>query len=670
MNGGDGVSFPSGTYTSSGVSNYALCQRYDSSNGCTALYDAFTANTQQSLRFTYSYGVGSGGPGDVTGSCMSGGESSGYKETILDWSANGGVSQWGACSGNSCGFSQSYNEQLPSTYTSYPLISITSSTAASWQIMMGSAYSISAIITDGSSTLTPLVTMSSYPDLSISPSSCNLDSSNPSTSSCTFIITPYSGTSDYSFWNALNESNSSVNGNNPLIISNNNIFLNFSATNNARINGSASPLVMSNINGSIITPYIYLPQTGQTPILPINPAPTGSDGDIHAGIPWAYVSSGNTTPNPRFTDDGCQVTDNLTGLIWIKDPSTVNSGNALTWYDALTTAASGTWCGQTAGSWRMPNFNEAMSLLNFAVVDNSTWLNNQNFNNISRLDHYWISTTIAGNNAYVFTMIFSSSVFGTNGIDKPNPIGKLFPVRGTTTTPALVPQTGQTPTLPYTATAGSDGALQEGTAWPSPRFTTGSGPESNCVTDKLTGLTWVRDPSTINSATKLPWSSALYIVGSGNWCGYSDWRVPNINEFRSLLNYAYSNSSAWLMYGTGDSTSPNCDGACFINISNNRYWTSTTNPSNISSALCLDIQGGGYSNFPKDGTVEDWDPIPRYDCAAWAVRGGRQLKRAKIKAGQLPSLFYIRIRLFQRFQSRWLLLAHHHAYHDDLLQLT
>ena len=372
----------------------------------------------------------------------------------------------------------------------------------------------------------------------------------------------------------------------------------------------------------ITPPAIYLSQTGQTPTSPLDPAPTGSDGYVYAGIPWAYVSSGNTTPNPRFTDDGCQVTDNLTGLIWIKDPSTVNSGNALTWYDALTTAASGTWCGQTAGSWRMPNFNEAMSLLNFAVVDNSTWLNNQNFNNISRLDHYWISTTIAGNNAYVFTMIFSSSVFGTNGIDKPNPIGKLFPVRGTTTTPALVPQTGQTPTLPYTATAGSDGALQEGTAWPSPRFTTDSGTESNCITDKLTGLTWVRDPSTINSATKLPWSSALYIVGSGNWCGYSDWRVPNINEFRSLLNYAYSNSSAWLMYGTGDSTSPNCDGACFINISNNRYWTSTTNPSNISNALCLDIQGGGYSNFPKDGTVEDWDPIPRYDCAAWAVRGG------------------------------------------------
>jgi hypothetical protein len=127
MNGGDGVAFPSGTYTSTGTSNYALCQRYDSSDGCTALYDAFTTNAQQSLRFTYSYGAGSGGPGDVAGSCMSGNESSDYKETILDWSANGGVGQWGECSGNNCGFSQLYNESLPSTYNSYPSINITSS---------------------------------------------------------------------------------------------------------------------------------------------------------------------------------------------------------------------------------------------------------------------------------------------------------------------------------------------------------------------------------------------------------------------------------------------------------------------------------------------------------------------------------------------------------------
>ena len=37
----------------------------------------------------------------------------------------------------------------------------------------------------------------------------------------------------------------------------------------------------------------------------------GDDGDLEKGITW---------PNPRFTDNGVgTVTDNLTGLIWLKD---------------------------------------------------------------------------------------------------------------------------------------------------------------------------------------------------------------------------------------------------------------------------------------------------------------------------------------------------------------
>lgn len=118
MNGGDaGVGFPAGTYTSSSVSNYALCQRYDS-GGCTQLYNQFIANSQQSMRFTYSYAASSGGPGDVLGGCMSGTVNSNYKETILDWSANGGENAWAACpNGSNCGFSQAYNVSLPSGYS-------------------------------------------------------------------------------------------------------------------------------------------------------------------------------------------------------------------------------------------------------------------------------------------------------------------------------------------------------------------------------------------------------------------------------------------------------------------------------------------------------------------------------------------------------------------------
>ena len=44
---------------------------------------------------------------------------------------------------------------------------------------------------------------------------------------------------------------------------------------------------------------------------PLDPAPTGSDGDLQKGVAW---------PNPRFTDNANgTVTDNLTGLIWLKN---------------------------------------------------------------------------------------------------------------------------------------------------------------------------------------------------------------------------------------------------------------------------------------------------------------------------------------------------------------
>src|SRR4030042_1414657 len=50
---------------------------------------------------------------------------------------------------------------------------------------------------------------------------------------------------------------------------------------------------------------------------------------------------------------------------------------------------------------------------------------------------------------------------------------------------APVPKTGQT--NPYGLT-GTDGALQKGVAWPTPRFTDNL---NGTVTDKLTGLIWM-----------------------------------------------------------------------------------------------------------------------------------------------------------------------------------
>ena len=60
-------------------------------------------------------------------------------------------------------------------------------------------------------------------------------------------------------------------------------------------------------------------------------AGSGQDGELQKGVAW---------PNPRFTDNGDgTVTDNLTGLIWLKHASCgdlygTNSGGWANWLDA------------------------------------------------------------------------------------------------------------------------------------------------------------------------------------------------------------------------------------------------------------------------------------------------------------------------------------------------
>src|SRR5512139_3706494 len=85
---------------------------------------------------------------------------------------------------------------------------------------------------------------------------------------------------------------------------------------------------------------IQLPRTGQTACydargVVIACANTGQDGDKQAGIAW---------PSPRFTDnkDGT-VSDNLTGLIWLKDANCTDTAGGiergsglLNWPSALT----------------------------------------------------------------------------------------------------------------------------------------------------------------------------------------------------------------------------------------------------------------------------------------------------------------------------------------------
>jgi hypothetical protein len=140
-----------------------------------------------------------------------------------------------------------------------------------------------------------------------------------------------------------------------------------------------------------------VPKTGQA-----TSSTVGDDGDLEKGV---------ALPTPRFTDNGNgTVTDNLTGLIWLKN---VICGGTRTWANALAFAnslhdgwtgdSSGGDCGlsdgSTAGQWRLPNVREMHSLIHYGYADpamsntagTGKWTNGDPFTNVG-LGGYWTST--------------------------------------------------------------------------------------------------------------------------------------------------------------------------------------------------------------------------------------------------------------------------------------
>jgi hypothetical protein len=148
------------------------------------------------------------------------------------------------------------------------------------------------------------------------------------------------------------------------------------------------------------------------------------------------------------------------------------------------------------------------------------------------------------------------------------------------------------------AGTGQDGDLRAGVAWPNPRFLV----SGNCVTDNLTGLMWSKDG---NLAGTRSWQGALDWVDNLNngvgLCGYTDWRLPNRKELKSLVNRQQSSSAAWL----------NTQG--FISVQGNYYWSSTTYyPSNL-SAWVVHMYDGYVYNAEKFFTHIN----------VWPVRSGQ-----------------------------------------------
>ncbi len=164
-----------------------------------------------------------------------------------------------------------------------------------------------------------------------------------------------------------------------------------------------------------------------------------------------------------------------------------------------------------------------------------------------------------------------------------------------------LPKTGQTTCYDSAGSViacpgtGQDGDIKAGVPWPSPRFTVSS--DGYCVTDDLTGLMWVRTPDSITRT----WQQAIDFANGLSLCGYTDWRLPNVNELESIINAGQVNSAAWL----------NTQG--FSNVQSNIYWSSTSYASDPDYAWIVNMWNGNMNNDNKSNN----------NYYVWPVRSGQ-----------------------------------------------
>lgn len=307
---------------------------------------------------------------------------------------------------------------------------------------------------------------------------------------------------------------------------------------------------------------VQLPKTGQnscydTTGAEIACAGTGQDGDMKAGVAW---------PVPRFVDnlDGT-VTDNLTGLVWLKNASCFG---VLNWESALikanTLAGNNTQCnlndGSVTGEWRLPNISELESLVDagqalpaMVVTEGSPFGSVQN-------SFYWSSSTYsyAVDPNYDYGPSFAWYLDMSDGYVGPgnkDSIHYVWLVRDSKTgtgqfAKVQLPQTGQTGCWSSNGSpvvcggTGQDGDKLKGTVWPDPRFTDNG---NGTVTDTLTGLIWLKDANCFGVQS---WQNALVSVktlqGNNSICSLNDgslagdWRLPNRKEMQSLIDHQNS----------------------------------------------------------------------------------------------------------------------------------
>lgn len=238
----------------------------------------------------------------------------------------------------------------------------------------------------------------------------------------------------------------------------------------------------------------------------------------------------HTGDAPSYADNGDgTVTDNITGLMWQQSPDTngdgdIDADDKLTYDEAVAGAGTLSLGGYT--DWRLPTIKELYSLINFNGIDPSSYEGTDTSGLVPFIDTAYfdfaygdtsageriIDAQYASLTKYVSTtMNGHETMFGVNFAD-----GRIKGY-GTGLTFFVIYVRGNT-------SYGGNSFIDNG---------------DGTITDSASGLMWSQD----DSGTGLNWEEALAWVATqnaANYLGYSDWRLSDIKELQSIVDYTRS----------------------------------------------------------------------------------------------------------------------------------
>ncbi|MDA3837712.1 MAG: DUF1566 domain-containing protein [Candidatus Delongbacteria bacterium] len=237
-----------------------------------------------------------------------------------------------------------------------------------------------------------------------------------------------------------------------------------------------------------------------------------------------------------YTDNGDgTVSDNVTGLMWTKSPDlngdgTIDVDDKMSYDEAVEYVETFSYAGYD--DWRLPSIKEQYSLIDFSGVDPSGYVGstdglipfiNTNYFDFGYgdesageriIDAQMITTTL-----YVgLTMEGDETMFGVNFAD-----GRIKGYG----TGAMPGQSVDKQFYVYFVRGNNYGVND---------FVDNG---DNTITDKASSLMWSKN----DSETGMNWVDALTYAENSSYEGYNDWRLPNVKELQSIVDYTRSPST-------------------------------------------------------------------------------------------------------------------------------